>query len=333
MKHKIAIIFTGGTIAMNDDSEGKQGIKPSLTPESIVKTLGSHATKYDLELFNFDNKPSPAITLTDMKNLSILIDDLASDNNSNANFAGFVVAHGTDTIEETAYFLDLTLKTKKPVVLTGSMRNISELGYDGPSNLLSAIDVVDHDDSSNKGVLLVLNNEINAAREVIKTHTQALDTFKSPEFGPLGIVNHHSVIFYRETVLKDLKIEISSDFEDVPIIKCYADMSPDYIDFLVDKGIKGLVIEALGAGNVPKNIVPALKRALKANISVVITSRCYKGQLAPVYGYEGGGKYLQDLGCIISNNISSMKARLKLILLLQSDNITKSNYKKYYENQ
>jgi L-asparaginase len=227
-----------------------------------------------------------------------------------------VITHGTDTLEETAYFLDLYLSSSKPVVFTGSMRSYSELGFDGLSNLVSSILVAAHNDSRDKGVLVCLNDEINTASEVTKSHTLSLDTFKSLEFGPIGIVEQENVIYTRKAPDFRKIINPNSVVQDVEIVKASAGTSSQILNFLIDSGSKGIVLEALGRGNVPPMMVPGIKRAIENNIPVVLTSRCPKGRVLDNYGYEGGGHHLRQLGVIFTSNLNAQKARIRLMLTL-----------------
>ena len=310
---KVGLIFTGGTIAMKVNSK-LQGAIPSVTPSEIISLL-SEVTEFDnLVPFDFSKLPSPSITPEKMKDLAVLIDSILSKD----AFCGVVVVHGTDTLEETAYYLDVVSKSSKPIVVTGSMKNASELGYDGLTNLVSSIRVAMDDHSINKGVLVVMNYQINAACEVVKTHTLNLDTFKSFEFGPLGIIDDEDVIYFRSTIQRK-SFQLEPKFNDSTyLIKVYAGMPSLFIEALIQAKAKGLVIEALGRGNVPAHLMDAIREAIHANISVVIVSRCYGGRVLDTYGYLGGGKDLVRTGAILGGNLSGPKARILLMLGLEN---------------
>lgn len=310
MKKKLAIIFTGGTISMKIDPELHAAI-PALNADEIVSTIKNIEDVADYEIVNFANLPSPHITPAIMMDLYRVVSDKISD----PSIDGVVVTHGTDTLEETAYMLDLMVDSNKPVVVVGAMRNFSELGYDGSSNLSAAICTAISDSSRGKGVLVVMNNEVNAASQVTKTNTLSLDTFKSPEFGPLGIVDNDEVIYYRNMVSR--QVIGSGKLENkVGLIKSVPGMESDLIDFYIDSGYKGLVIEALGRGNLPPEMVPGIIRAIDNNIPVVLVSRCNTGRVLYSYGYEGGGRHLRNLGVIFGGNLPGHKARIKLMLIL-----------------
>ncbi len=290
----------------------------------LLNNIASELKEIDLLFYEFSMKPSPSITPLDMLNLAKLVKSYVI----SPDIDGIVITHGTDTLEESAYFLDLYLETKKPVVFTGSMRNFSELGFDGLSNLVSSIYVASHPESAHMGVLVMMNDEINAASEVTKTHTLALDTFKSMEFGPLGIVDQNNVLYYRQTHYQRLTLSPEDIESNVEIVKVYSGASSLILNLLIDHGVKGIILESLGRGNVPPQMVEGIARAIEKNIPVLLTSRCPKGRVLDSYGYEGGGHHLKQLGVIFTENLSSQKARIRLILALglTSNNIELKKY-------
>lgn len=314
IKPKIAIIFTGGTISMSVDPRIGAAI-PTLSSQEIL-ALVTNIDKYaDVEIINFSEIPGPHFTPQRMMDLKILV----SDTLGRKDIHGVIVTHGTDTLEETAYLLDLTIDCEKPVIITGAMRNSSELGYDGPSNLAAAVCTAISKYSRNKGVLIVMNNEVNAASEVTKTNTLSLNTFRSLDFGPLGIVDDDKVIFHRE-IIKRQYIDTSSIIEDVPLIKCVAGMDSDLLKYCVDSNAKGIVIEAMGRGNVPPSMVEGIQYAIDNNIAVVMVSRCPTGRVLDTYGYYGAGKNLRKMGVILGGDLPGQKARIKLMLALSITN-------------
>lgn len=307
---KVAVIFTGGTISMKIDPRISAAI-PALSSEEIMSMVTNIDKFADIEIVNFERIPSPHMTPNKMMELSKLVKNLLS----RKDIDGIIITHGTDTLEETAFLLDLNIFTEKPVVITGAMRSNSELGYDGPANLAAAICTAISPKAKNKGVLVVMNNEVNAASEVTKTHTLSLNTFKSLEFGPLGIVDNDEVIFYRN-IVKHSHIEADKLEENVCLIKTAAGMDSTLIDFCVEQGAKGIVIEAMGRGNIPPKMVSGVKNAIDKGVIVVIVSRCPMGRVLDSYGYEGGGKNLRNLGVIFGESLNGQKARIKLMLAL-----------------
>ncbi len=309
---KIVMIFTGGTISMKID-EGNHSVVPALNANEIVSNLFNSDLYRDLEIIEFSEVPSPSITPSLMLQLSSIIkDQLARD-----TVSGVVVVHGTDTLEETAYFLDVIVDSEKPIVVTGSMKSSSELGFDGVNNLVSSILVAKSPKSLNKGCLVVMNDSINAASEVTKTNTLTLDTFKSMDYGPLGIVDNKEVIYYRTVNYTKKHLKTDTIENSVHFLKVYSGMDSSLIKLLIyDLHTKGIVLEALGRGNVPPAMLEGIDEAIKLSIPVIITSRCPSGRVLDTYGYLGGGKDLTNRGCILAPNLNGQKARIKLMIAL-----------------
>ncbi len=308
--NKVAIVFTGGTISMKIDPRIAAAI-PALSSEEIMSMVTNIDKVADIEIVDFDKIPGPHMTPERMMDLAKTIKILVA----REDITGVVVTHGTDSLEETAFLLDLNIDTLKPIVVVGSMRSSSELGYDGPSNLSAAICTVISEQAKGKGVLVVMNTEVNAASEVTKTHTLSLDTFKSLEFGPLGIVDSDEVIFYRD-ITKHHHIITDSIESNVDLIKCAVGMDDRLIKFCVDSGAKGLVIEAMGRGNIPPAMVSGIEYAISKDVVIVMVSRCPMGRVLDTYGYEGAGRTLRNLGVIFGGNLQGQKARIKLMLAL-----------------
>ncbi len=313
---KICLIFTGGTISMKLD-DTNQSVVPAFSANEIMSSLLQSELYKDLEIVEFSKVPSPSITPQMMLDLSIMIENILLDD----DYLGAVLVHGTDTLEETAFFLDVLHKSKKPIVVTGSMKSSSELGFDGINNLVSSILVAKSKHAFDKGVLVVMNDQINAASEVTKSNTLTLDTFKSLDYGPLGIVDNKQVIFHRSVSYTRTYIETSEFVESVILLKAYAGMDSMLLNHIASlSSTKGVVIEALGRGNLPPDSLPGISSLLNNGIPVVITSRCPFGRVLDTYGYVGGGKYLTKLGCILAPNLNGQKARILLMLALSKIN-------------
>lgn len=320
---KIAVIFNGGTISMKVDERIKAAV-PSLTGEEIMSMVTGIEKFAEIESYSFSSMPSPHMTFKTMIELSNFTKEILK----REDISGVVITHGTDTLEETAYLLDLTIDSDKPVVITGAMRSGSELGYDGPSNLAAAICTAISEDSIGRGVLVCFNGELNSASEVTKANSMALNAFRTPNFGPIGIVDNNKVMFYRDAKNTE-KYEVQEIKKDVALIKCVVDMDSTFIDFVVEKGFGGIVIEALGRGNVPPKMVSGIKNALERGLPIVVVSRCFEGRVHESYGYEGGGKMLKDLGVIFGDTLPGQKARIKLALAINSG-IDKEEIKNHF---
>ena len=287
------------------------GAAPALSGEEIVARVEGLSDVADFDIINFSRLPGPHVTPAKMLELAQAVQAELQ----KPEIDGVVITHGTDTLEETAYFLDLILHADRPVVFVGAMRNSSELSWDGPANLLAAVRVAGDAQARGLGVVIAMSEKIIAANEVTKTHTESVDTFQSRDFGALGMIDKDRVIIARRPTERE-NIATTKIEERVEIIKATSGSDGKFIDFAVEQGTCGIVIEGFGRGNVPPEYVPAIERAVKKNIPVVITSRCPRGRVLDTYAYAGAGKTLTNLGVILGGILPSHKVRIKLMLAL-----------------
>ena len=314
-KKKVAVVFTGGTISMTIDPDLGAAI-PSLSGEEILSLATNINKVATIEGHNFDEIPSPHMTFEKLMELKQYINRLLD----REDICGVVVTHGTDSLEETAYFLDLVINNEKPVVVTGAMRSSSELGYDGSSNLSAAVCTAISDSARGKGVLVAMNNEVLMASEVTKIDTLALNTFQAPSHGSLGIIDCNQLVLLKDASKKTF-IDTDKYEPKVALIKTGLDMGDDLIKFAADAGYKGIVIEGMGRGNIPPEAFEGIKYARKKGIQVVLVSRCLTGRVYDSYGYLGSGRDLKNIGCIFGGDLPGQKARIKLMLALgKTDN-------------
>jgi putative L-asparaginase len=276
--------------------------------------VGGNIFSYIADLYVEDlyHLASPQITEREMLGIKNRIEEAVQE-----GYDGVVVTHGTDTLEETAYYLELTLDVNIPIVITGAMRSSNEIGADGLANLRSSLVVATDEESSDKGVLVVMNDEVHTATYVTKTHTTNVATFQTPTFGPIGLVSKNNVIYFQKLV-KEEHYEVNTTEKKVYLLKAYAGMDEKLINAVCDLGADGLVIEALGAGNLPPQTVSAVRNCIKRSIPVVFVSRAFNGVTQDVYDYEGGGKRFQQDGVIFTTGLSGQKARVKLMILLEA---------------
>ncbi|HDJ2104253.1 TPA: asparaginase [Staphylococcus aureus] len=321
MKH-LLVIHTGGTISMSQDQSNKV-VTNDTNPISMHQDVINQYAQID-ELNPF-NVPSPHMTIQHVKQLKDIILEAVT----NKYYDGFVITHGTDTLEETAFLLDLILGIEQPVVITGAMRSSNEIGSDGLYNYISAIRVASDEKARHKGVMVVFNDEIHTARNVTKTHTSNTNTFQSPNHGPLGVLTKDRVQFhhmpYRQQALENVNDKLN-----VPLVKAYMGMPGDIFSFYSREGIDGMVIEALGQGNIPPSALEGIQQLVSLNIPIVLVSRSFNGIVSPTYAYDGGGYQLAQQGFIFSNGLNGPKARLKLLVAL-NNNLDKAEIKSYFE--
>jgi len=300
---RVRLVATGGTIS--NRSGGR------LSAEELVSSIPGIERYVRPEFEQFANVASGSLTLKQWVTLANRVNAIFSDD---PELAGIVVTSGTDTLEETAYFLDLTVRSDKPVVVVGSMRNPSALGYEGGANLLEGYRVAADPRSRGKGVLVVLNDEINSARDVTKTDAHRLDTFQSRNYGILGVVDADRIVYYRDVVKRhagsnEFDISGIEDLPRVDIVMTYQGASGDVIKAIVDQGAKGIVLAAAGAGATSGTQDEGIRYATDKGVFVVITTRTGGGRIA---ARTTSAARLQIQG----EDLAPVKARILLMLAL-----------------
>ncbi len=308
----IALVFTGGTISMRFDAEAG-GAVPSLAAEEILEAARGIRSVADLRIEEFGRFPGPHMSVAREWALRNRLAALVAD----PTIDGVVVTHGTDTIEESAYLATRSIDTGKPIVFTGAMRNASELSWDGPANLSDAARVAASSDARGCGTLVVLNGRIFSALDVTKVHTHMLDAFESPGLGPLGVVDDGEVVFRRTLPQASAVLAPPSLAEPVDIVAAYSGADGRLVD-AARTTARGLVVAALGRGNVPPAMSEAIGRCVADGVPVVVASRAPRGRVGQTYGYEGGGRHLARLGAIFTGSRRPQQARIDLMLALGS---------------
>lgn len=305
----VTIVATGGTIAMTVDETGAP--VPALSGEDLVAAVPALADLADIEVVEFSNVPSPYMGPDLWPGLARRVQEQLAD----PDVEGVVVTHGTDTIEETAYFLDLTVQSDKPVVLVGALRSASEPDSDGPRNITNAVKQIIDEDSGGKGVTVNMNHVIHPARAVRKTNTSNVAAFGSGLYGPIGYVDRDDVVFHQEP-LRHPPLPLPETLPRVDLVAMYTGADGDYVRHAADNGAEGIVIQAFGWGNVNEPMYEAIKYAIGKGVPVVITSRVPEGSVQPNYGFVGGGATTKELGAIFGGDLSPSKARILLMLAL-----------------
>jgi L-asparaginase len=311
-KPKIMILATGGTIAGAQASTSEAGYKSgSFSVDDLIKAVPQLKDLADITGEQVANIGSQTMNHEVWLKLAKRVNEVLA-----GDYDGVTITHGTDTLEETAYFLSLVVKSDKPIVLVGSMRPATAIGADGPANLYDAVALAANPEAKGRGPLVILNDEIHYAREVQKTNTTSLDTFKSPNRGRAGVMNTGKAYFFNtDTTIHTTKSEFSvdgkgvSDLPRVDIVYSYANLGRDDIDFLVSKGVKGIVLAGVGDGNSTDTAIAALADAAKKGIAVVRSSRTGSGLV--VRNVEVND---DKLGFIAAMELSPQKARILLML-------------------
>jgi L-asparaginase len=280
---RVRLIATGGTIS--NRSGGR------LTAEELLKSMPTLDRYARTESEQFANTASSSLTLEQWVQLARRINEVYR---SDADLAGVVVTSGTDTLEELAYFLDLTVLDARPVVVVGSMRNPSTLGYEGAANLLEGFRVAAEPASKNKGVLVVMNDEINSAREVTKTDALRLQTFQSRIYGVLGVVDSDRVVYYRDVVKRhtarsEFDLAGVTSLPRVDILLVYQGATGDLVKAAVDGGAKGIVIATAGAGATAPGQSEGFQYAASKGVFLVNATRTGSGRIAASRGQMAAG--------------------------------------------
>ena len=309
---RIAVLATGGTIAGSAaDAANTSGYQAGVVGVDrlleAVPALSGVAQIQPEQVASIDSKDMAlALWATLAQRVNAL---LASD-----DIDGVVITHGTDTLEETAYLLHLTVKSSKPVVLTAAMRPSSALSADGPLNLLNAVTVAASQAAHGQGVLVAFNNRIHSARDVVKTSTYAVDAFQSPEVGALGWVQDGRVEFQRKVVRPhtvDTEFVIGTKWPNVEIVVSYAGASRIGVDALVAAGVRGIVVAGTGNGSIHASVQQALADAVSQGVVVVRSSRVGSGHVM-----RNGAASDDALGFVTAGSLNPYKARVLLMLAL-----------------
>ena len=325
-KPNIYILATGGTIVGSGQSElsgdYKSGAKSVDELLAAVPQINDIATIKGEQISNIGSQEmNDEIWLK----LANRVSELLTKNDVD----GIVIMHGTDTMEETAYFLSLVIKSKKPIVLVGSMRSSTSMSADGPLNIYNAVSVAADKNAREKGALVVMNDEIHAAREVTKVNTTNVATFISPNSGKIGTVNYGVANFYmaplrKHTVASEFNIKDIKALPRVDIIYGHAQDSGDLVDAAVQKGAKGIIVAGVGNGNLYPDLQAALAKASEAGVIVVRSSRTGSGSTSVSSEVDDA-----KLGFLTADNLNPQKARVLLILAL-SRSSDKAKIKEFF---
>ena len=317
--------MTGGTISEKTDPKTGASVISGSPADELVQSVPNITKIANLKIVEYSNIDSSQMTPEIWNGLSQTVDELLEDK----SIVGAVVTHGTDTMAEGSYFLDLTLKSNKPVVFTGAMKNASDPYSDGPPNVINAMHQV-LSKESNWGVTLTLNSYINSARDVVKINTINPQAFNSYDKGYLGYVFEDKIYKINDT-LYHVKMPRPKKIHKVDIYVDYAGADGNAIRYLADNGSDAIIIESLGAGNTNKAVYENILYALKKDVLVVITTSVPSGGVFPIYGDIGGGEMLKAKGCILSNFLRANKARILMIVALDHYGKNKKILSKLFE--
>lgn len=306
----IVILSTGGTIASRHDPKtGRTQIVSSA--RELVEAVPEIAKIARVEVETVFTVASFRIQPSDIQTLA----EAVQRHLARGSVAGVVITHGTDTMEESSFLLDLLVETdNKPVVFTGAQLSSDMNGSDGPRNLINAVRVAASDKARDVGVVVAFADSIFAARDVTKQHTARLEAFTSTRNARLGEIARDDIRIHFATRRRPT-FAVDALVSNIALIRLAMGSDADYLRYCLDRGVRGIVIQAFGIGNASPEIVDLVGNAAQQYIPVVITSRCFAGSVVPVYGH-GGGQDLFDAGAIFASDLAGEKARLALMVLL-----------------
>jgi L-asparaginase len=308
----IRVVATGGTIASLADPE-TGAVRPAVGAEDLVRSVPGLDALGPIAVDEVDRVTGWNVTPATMLEVSRRVAAALSEDGVD----GVVVTHGTDTVEETAFFCDVTVGSDKPVAFAAAMRSGNEIAADGPRNLLNAAQVAGAEAARGTGATLVLNDEVHAARWARKQDSYRASAFSSPGHGPIGFVTPGSVRIAAGPARRYTTDTPAALDRPVPIVQTYTGMEEGLIETVLDaSGAAALVLEGTGLGNVPGSAEPGIRAALERGLPVVVATRVPTGGTGAVYGGPGGGVTLRDLGVIQAGLLSAAKARLLVMLLL-----------------
>jgi len=309
---RVTVLGTGGTIA---STQSDAGARPNRTGTDILDAVPGLDVNASLTVEDVVQLPSFEFTEGTLETIGDRVAELDADPSVDA----VVITHGTDTMEETAYYLDAARRPETPVFLTGAQRRPDETSPDGPANLRATFEAAHaFTDRDASGVFVVFDDEMHAARAVTKTHTSKLDTFASPTRGPVASVDHTGVHVHRPPRSETDAMDATSLDASVAMVKSGVGVDATLATAAVDSGAEGLVLEGTGLGNATPDIASVVADVAD-EIPVVVTSRCHAGRTAPVYGANGGGERLREHGAAFAADLPTHKARLKLKLALAAN--------------
>lgn len=305
------MISTGGTIASNINPETGLFTSGIISGEELLKKCELPDT-IELDVISIFQLPSNEMTFETLVTLKEKIEEVFQDQSVD----GVVVTHGTDTLEETTYFLDLTIDDERPIVLTGSQRSPAVIGTDAYANLRQSILLAASEEARNLGAVVLFNQKILPARYVKKVHAGNIDGFaSSSEYGLVGVVDDEDVIIHQKAIKRET-YKLQSALPYVEIIKCSLGSNGKLIEYAAEIGAKGIVLEGFGRGQVHPEVADGVQKAIEKGATVVITTSTPEGNVKMVYDTPGTAYDLHQKGAILGRDYDSKKARIKLAVML-----------------
>ncbi|MBB5172917.1 asparaginase [Texcoconibacillus texcoconensis] len=316
---KVAVLTTGGTIASKKNDEGRLH-SGALSGEDLSKQL-QLPEDIKIDVYSMAQKPSMHMTFVDYDEVVQKIEEITED-----DINGIVITHGTDSLEEAAYYFDLTVDTTCPIVVTGSQRAPGELGSDALINLRHAVHTACSDELKNVGTVVVFNERIFAAKYVKKEHASNIQGFNAFGFGYLGIIDNDKIQMYQRPIKKEVYKPKVTEIPKVDIVKTYLGADELMIQACIKKNVDGIVIEGVGRGQVTPRMMSAICEAIEKGIVIVITTSSEEGEVYTTYDYPGSAYDLYKNGVVLGRDYDSKKARIKLMTLIRAKEDVKKGF-------
>ena len=325
-KKRFALITTGGTIAQKMDTSSG-GAVPALSGEEILDAIPALKGLADFTVFPVANIDSRDMDFPIYTKLAQKVKKV----NKDPNIDAVIILHGTDTMEETAFFLNQTIYVEKPMAITGAMRTASEKDYDGPRNIIDTVRALLSHHANNHNIMVVMNGNIINGLAVSKVDSSNIDAFNGGKHGVLGIIDELHVTWYNKPI-NIRTFNVPKTYPKIDIVLAYPGATGQLIKASYRSGAKGIVIVGYGAGNVSKRLFRTIRSILKKNKDFIflISTRSPEGNILPVYAGEGGAVDLQKVGVILGGPINATKSRILLMLCLNS-NYTKEQIQRVFQ--
>ena len=303
------LITTGGTIASTRNDKNK--LESGKLDGQAILSMCQLENDIDIELIDLYQIPSMHMTFENLNHLNKTITKVFQD----PSVSGIVVTHGTDSLEETAYFLELTLHDERPVIVTGSQKSPGDIGTDVYSNLRNSLLVASSDAAKNIGISVVFNEKILHSKYVKKTHSSSINGFGAIGYGMLGFIDNDEVVIYQKPTHKEV-YAIKENYPTVEIVFAYLGASSIILDALYEADIDGVILVGAGRGQVAPQMMGAIEKLCQKGTKVVLTTSTEEGRVFPTYDYYSSANNLKDTGVIMGGDFDPKKARLKLLLML-----------------
>jgi len=309
MKKKVVLITTGGTIASQRNQDNK--LESGKLDGKTILSMCQLEEEIDIILIDLFQVPSMHMTFENLNQLNKTICKVFEDNEVN----GVVVTHGTDSLEETAYFLELTIDDKRPIIVTGSQKSPDDIGTDVYSNLRNSLLVASSEYAMNIGTCVVFNEKILHSKYVKKDHSSSINGFGAIGYGMLGYIDNDEVIIYQKPTIKE-NYRIQKEYPTVEIVYSYLGSNSTILDCLYEKNVEGIVLVGAGRGQVTPAMTQVIEKLCAKGTKIVLVTATEEGRVFPTYDYYGSANNLKNIGVIMGGDFEPKKARLKLMLML-----------------